>query len=221
MTSPTRFFLALPAIAIVLATACGGNEQNIYIPPSVEPPLPPDESTDDEGSPPNFTSCNQGWFASYYNLPNTHPDVEPEEASLPGLDPAAFDWWDNQYIAYEKYDPSLEFGPNWWPVEEGLQDDPAYFSVKWNAWLRATDDSDVQMVLAGSSDAWVMLGESKEVIASIEGVDEFTVLDVTHRIDSGVYPIQIRYSHRMGSAGFRFRVVQGDVIICFPDFSED
>jgi len=204
-------------LLLAAATSCGG-EVSIYRPP---PPPVVDNvegDVDDVGDPPDFTTCSQGWFASYYNLPPTHPDVEPLAASLPGVDPMTLDWWDAEYIAFEKYDPSLEFGANWWPVDEGIEDDPAYYSVKWNAWLRAYDDSNVEMVLAASSDAWILLND--EVIASVEGSEEFEAITINRQIDSGVYPIEIRFTHRMGAAGFRFRVANGDVLICFPDFGE-
>ena len=40
-------------------------------------------------------------------------------------------------------------------------------------------------------------------------------------IDSGQFPLQVRYAHRSGESGFRFRVLSGDVQICYPDFSDE
>ncbi len=211
----TRFILA--GAVFCAATACAPTDGGFrIIRDTGEFPLPPPPPPDPRGEPPNFTACDQGWFGSYYNLPNTHPDLEPVEPTLPGLDPQLVDWWDDRFVAHQKYDPSLEFGPNWWPVDEGLEADPAYFSVRWRGWVRAAGDQDVRLVLGATSDAWVVLGS--EVVASIESQPEFTVLDVSVVIPSGTHPIEVLYTHRMGTPGFRFRVVEGDVTICFPDF---
>jgi hypothetical protein len=135
------------------------------------------------------------------------------------VDPALLDWWDPDYLSFQDYDGSLDIGSNWWPVDEGLEGDPAYFSVRWTAWLRVwRDDSPVSVQLGAQDDAWILVNEA--VVASLPGVHDFEPQTITLPVVSGQYPIDIRYAHRAGAeSGFRFRIVEGDADICYPDFS--
>ena len=39
-------------------------------------------------------------------------------------------------------------------------------------------------------------------------------------VRSGVYPLDIRFAQRVPrESAFRFRVVSGEMVVCYPDFS--
>ena len=111
--------------------------------PVAEPP-----GRDDEiGDPPEWADCFEGLTGYYANLETTHPDVE---RIVNVSDPTLLDWWEN--IVFDRFDPSLVFGPTWYPVDEGLIDDPDYFAVRWVGWLRVS--------LASVISAWRLTGQN-------------------------------------------------------------
>ncbi|NCG22116.1 MAG: hypothetical protein GWP91_24130 [Rhodobacterales bacterium] len=203
-------------LTMLFLVGCAG-DYAIHKPPVVPPAQPPGLPDQDWGGPPDWQNCQEGFLGRYSNLAFDHPDVEPGlDAEIPD-DPNARDWWDNP--SFQKYDGGLDFGGNWWPVDEGLQADPAYYSVHWVAWLRAFDDTPLEFVLGASDDAWVSLDD--DILAAQPGVHEMASITYNVDVRSGQFPLVIRYAHRAGDSGFRFRVLSGDVAICYPDFSED
>lgn len=205
--------------AALLLLGLGCSDYSVYEPPVVPPAEPPGGEQDDFGDAPDWGDCASGYLGLYYNLPAGHADLEPGEGEG-ALSLESLDWWDDGYLAFERYDPSLDFGASWWPVDEGLAGDPDYFAGRWTAWLRAWSDGEVSLTLGAASDAWVLL--DGEVIASITGSPEFAPQTVTVTLDAGQYPLEIRYAHRVAAtSGFRFRAVEGDTSICYPEFGDD
>lgn len=194
----------------------GCQEYQLYEPPVVPPAQPPAAADDGLGGPPDWQDCTQGFLGRYSNLTVDHPDVEPGEDPMPPAELEALDWWDT--VAFTRYDASLDFGQGWWPVDEGLIDDPAYFSAHWVAWLRAWDDTEIEFILGSQDDSWVILDETE--LASIPGVHDYAQGTFVVNIDSGQYPLQVFYAHRAAESGLRFRVLSGDVSLCYPDFTD-
>ena len=107
----------------------------------------------------------------------------------------------------------------WWPVNDGFAGDPAYFAVRWTAWIRAQGDTTLSMALGAKDDAWVLI--DGEEVATIVGADEFVPELVEVPLDGGQYSIEVRYAHRTGDdSGMLFRVADGNVVICEPEFEE-
>ena len=204
------------AIGAVLAAGCG-QDVGFNVEPPPPPAQPPGDDDDDRGDPPDWENCPQGWRGIYSNLTVDHPDVEPRPNDPPaGTNPEALDWWDRN--AYEKFDPTLDFGQNWWPVDEGLEADPAYFAVFWHAWIRAWDDTDVVISLGAADDAWIYVDEVP--VAEIPGIHDFERQQYTFYLDGGQYPIKAYFAHRgSDNSGFSFRVVSGNASICYPEFT--
>lgn len=175
---------------------------------------PPGEEGDLLGDPPDWNSCPQGLQGYYYNLTGVHPYV------IEGRDGAPIaDLFADADRAFDRYDPSLEWGENWWPVDDGLEGDPEAFSVRWVGWIRGWDDSTLTMVLGATDDAQVLI--DGEVVAEVNGSATLIPNYYTHYLDGGVYPFEVRYAHRTGTSGMRFRLTQGDASICVPSYSED
>jgi len=208
-----------------LALLASCTEYRVHPPAPIPPADPPGTELDAFGDPPDWTTCSEAYLGQYYNLDADHPEVlaEATDTGEPELDPIDLDQtglWEDQDLAYQRYDTSLVFGENWWPVDQDLAEDPSYFSVRWTAWLRARDSDGMQIALGATTDGLVLLDD--QVIASVEGSLDYAPQTLDISLRSGVYPLDVRMAHRAGgNAGFRFRVVSGDVNICYPDFSGD
>lgn len=187
-------------------------------PPPADPPgIDPDA---DFGKPPDWADCAAGYYAQYYNLTADDPIVEPPDDEVAPADPTALDWWDPSRLAYRDFDGTLDIGANWWPVDEGYDQDPAYFTVRWTAWMRVWSGGTMTFTLGSASDGWVLL--DGDVIGAQPGVHPFEPETIAVDVRAGQYPFDVRAAHRGGSdSAFRFRVLTGDVTICYPDFTQD
>ncbi|MEQ1571503.1 MAG: hypothetical protein ABMA64_38100 [Myxococcota bacterium] len=203
-------------IAWVLVAGCG--QEIVYRGQNKVPPAPPPgEVEDDQGEPPDWQNCYQGWRGKYTNLSVHDEFVAPRPTDEPApTDPESFDYWEKP-LAYEKFDPTLDFGQNWWPIDEELEGDPMYFAVHWDAWVRAWSNTEMVFTLGSQDDAWVYV--NGEPIASKPGIQEYVRDEYRVGLEGGQYPIDVWFTHR-GSAqsGFSFRVLSGDLSICYPDF---
>lgn len=215
---------ALLGMGLGLA-AC--SDYRIRTPDPVPPADPPGSETDVFGDPPDWATCSEAYLGQYYNLAYDDPEVVAdgddtggEAPALPFVSIGDSALWDADRAAFQRYDPTLAFGENWWPVDEGLADDPRYFAVRWTAWLRATDSNGAQIALGASTDGFVLLDDT--VVASVQASPTYAPETMSLSIRSGVYPLDVRMAHRAGrEAAFRFRVVSGNVAICYPDFTGD
>lgn len=203
-----------------LALAC--NEYVVHDAPPPPVAEPPGQEIDAQGEPPsNWADCSSGFYGLYFNLPADHPDVEPA-ADTPPPAPNQVDWFTTDHLAFAQYDPTLDFGQNWWPVDDGLEGDPAYFAVSWTAWIRMDDGGPLSFVIGSSDDMWVDVDD--ETIVDRAGVRDFEPETVTSEVslNSGVHPIRVRFAHRSGADnGFRFRVLGDTVTLCYPEFPDD
>jgi len=186
--------------------------------PVATPPAPPDNR---DGDPPDWNDCFQGFLGEYTNLPANHPFVEPDPLLEEGpLDFTTLDWWDQP--SFQQFSPSLDFGSNWWPVDEGLAGDPAYFAVRWNAWIRAWDDTTLEFSLGSADDVWILIND--ELVFSDTGIKNFDPQTYTIDLEAGQYPMEIRFAHRSGESGFRFRVLsprgQDGTSICYAEYDD-
>jgi hypothetical protein len=202
-------------IALV-AAGCGQDLQFVGR-DKVPPAEPPGEEEDTKGDPPDWQNCFQGWRGVYTNLSVHDEFVAPRPDDPPApTEPEGFDYWDKP-IAYEEFDPTLDFGQNWWPVDEELEGDPKYFAVHWDAWIRAWSDTNLSFTLGSQDDAWVYVNE--EPIASRPGIQAYVREPYDVWLEAGQYPIEVWFVHRGSeSSGFSFRVLSGDVSVCYPDF---
>ena len=55
-----------------------------------------------------------GFTGRYYNLPEDHLEVGGAITGIvPGDSPFNHDWYDEQYLAFERIDQNLTFGNSW------------------------------------------------------------------------------------------------------------
>jgi len=205
---------------LLVALAGCNNDYGVHDPDKVPPAQPPGTPDTTQGAPPEWNSCFQGWRGVYYNLRVTddYVDPRPRDPAAPDT-PDAFPYWDLPE-AFQSFDPSLDFGLNWWPVDEGLEGDPKFFAVHWDAWLK-NDGGDFQFLLGSQDDAWVYIkdGGQARLLAARPGIQEYTseVYDIP--LGQQQYPIDVWFIHRGSeNSGFSFRPIGGNVKICYPDF---
>jgi len=197
-------------------TGCTG-DIGIIDQKKVPPAPPPTGDPTTQGAPPVWSSCNQNWRGTYYNLRVTDAYVDPRPADDPAPTvPEDFPYWDHP-SAFQNVDPSLDFGQNWWPVDQGLDGDPKYFAVHWDAWIKVNQSGDFTFLLASQDDSWVYV--DSQLIASKPGIQPFVRDSYTVNLKAGQYPIDVWFIHRGSeTSGFSFRPVSGDFAICYPDF---
>jgi hypothetical protein len=206
-------------ISAILPLLLGCSEQTVRVLDEVPVAAPPGEEADEFGSPPDWADCTSGYAGRYFNLPDSHGDIEPGEDVREADTYDELDWWDAQRLSFERFDPSLDHGSNWWPVDDGLSGDPAYFTSTWVAWIRVWEDTEVAFTAGASDDLWVDI--NGETVIALPGVKEFDPETFTVSLDNGQYPIEVRFAHRSGDSALRFRPLDSSVTICHPDFSED
>lgn len=203
---------------MILLLVWGCSEQTLRTGGPTPIAEPPGETADDIGDPPDWADCTSGYQADYFNLTSAHPDFEPPEDARAADTFDGLDWWDSQYGAFTSFEPSLDLGGNWWPVDEGYAEDPAYFSAYITAWVRVWQDSTVQFVAGAADDMWVSI--NNETVIALPGVKDFESAVYEVDLSSGQYPLEIRFAHRSGDSAIRFRAVDTEQItICYPDFS--
>ena len=201
---------------IIFAILLGCSEYVAIKQRETEPVEPPGENFDPFGDAPEWEGCPYGFFGRYYNLPMSHEAVEPEFEPYPQEDPNLLDWWNDTYLSFERYDPSLDFGQNWWPLDDGFEGDPGYFAVKWSAWIRVFETTDIEFVIGAADDFWLFIDEEPVYVQA--GIHDFESLVTQVPLNDGQYTVEILYAHRSGENGMRFRMLSEQAAICYPEF---
>lgn len=156
-------------------------------------------------SPDTGYGCEPGYLATYYNLPADHPDMESDVTGyIPGDSPANHDWWDAQYYAFEQVDPGLDFGDQWWPVDQGLAGDPQYFSVHWSARVEASATADYLFELGSDDDGWALIDGA--IVGDLGGIHAVEQTTFTVPLSAGAHRLDLYMAERHTSdSGFWFR----------------
>ena len=201
---------------IILSLLLGCSEYVAIKRKETEPVEPPGEDFDPFGDAPEWEGCPHGYFGRYYNLPFQHEDVEPEFEPYPQEDPNLLDWWNEDYLSFERFDPSLDYGQNWWPLDDGFEGDPAYFAVKWTAWIRVFESADIEFVIGAADDFWLYIDD--QLVYFQAGIHDFDSATVPIPLEDGQYKMEMLYAHRSGENGMRFRLLSDEAVICYPDF---
>lgn len=198
---------------IWLLLAC--SDYSVRTGPEVPVAEPPGRGDDEFGDAPSWSDCTQGWQGDYANLDPDDPYVV--DALTAPNDPIELDWWDDP--VFSTFDPVLEFGSGWWPVDEGLADDPGVFAVRWRAWMRVWEPGAVPFVVGAQDDVWVVVGD--DVALSMPGPQpyepdqvELDLSDVPSQV-----PITVYFAHRVSpDSGLRFRPLDPDAVtICLAE----
>ncbi|MEC7947844.1 MAG: hypothetical protein VX265_09775, partial [Myxococcota bacterium] len=69
-----------------------------------------------------------------------------------------------------------------------------------------------------TSDAFVLV--DGRLVASVQASDTFDPVEIPVQLTAGQFPLEVRFAHRMGTAGLRARFASEDAIVCYPDFED-
>lgn len=165
---------------------------------------------------PDWADCTRGWRGQYYNHLDEHPDFGELSPTEPPFDPGLVDWWDPAYGAFERYDATLDIGPGFWPVDQGFPDDPAYFAVRWTAWVYVDEVGPVTAYATASTDLWVEVGE--QPVAQLHSAGEATSEAIALELPLGQSPVTVYFAQRRGESVVALRFVGEGAHFCYPDF---
>ena len=82
------------------------------------------------------------------------------------------------------------------------------------------EDAEVSFTVGSADDLWVDI--NNKTVISMPGIKDFEPETFTVELSSGQYPLAVRFAHRSGESGMRFRPLSVDAVtICYPDFDDD
>ena len=75
-------------------------------------------------------------------------------------------------------------------------------------------------MMGSADDSWLWINNGP--VVELPGIHDFERLRYDIPLQAGQYPIEIWFAHRASElSAFSFRVIEGDVAICYPDFETD
>ena len=183
----------LVVLAAVLQAGCSDGALRMVVDPGA-PPTPTGSTPDPHGEPPDWSDCAPAFHGTYLNT------------AVDGDEPI-------ELLSFERWDPSLDFGGDWWPVDDGLPGDPAGFAVTWRAWLRAWSHTEWQLAVSALDVAEVFIdGE----LVLVEDTGELVPSLASVPLDAGQHTLEVRFEHASEGldGGFSLRPLGGDVSVC-------
>lgn len=189
-------------------------------PPVADPPVSADDR--DWGEPPSWSSCDELWLGRYYNLTADELPVDTAlagDSADTGFDLDALDPWATSRQVFSRWDPTLDQGPGWYPVDQDLPGDPDGFAARWTAWIRVYERGTLTWVFGAASDAWLEVNGETWGELHAQRTAEPDTLEVY--ADPGQYKVELRMLHRLGTPGLTVRLASGDAQICPGDFSTE
>lgn len=155
-------------------------------------------------------SRTPGLLGRYYNLPESHPDVESGstdqnlglvESSLPLRLTAAgeqeyeqFDWWDEQYLSTSRVDESLDWPSDFFPLDEGKPGDPYHFAVHWTATMEVPEDGSYSFATASDDESWVFVDD--QLVVDNGGLHGRTRRSGSADLSAGEHSVDIYFAER-------------------------
>lgn len=208
-----------PAWAWIAVAAAGlGCQKDYRVGLQEEDKVPvaqPDSGAVGEDAP-DWADCTRGWRGQYFNHLEGHADFGELSPTEPPFDPGLVDWWDEGYAAFERYDATLDIGPGFWPVDQGFPDDPAYFAVRWTAWVYVEEAGPVTAYATASTDLWVEV--DGQPVAQLHGDGEAASDTIDLDLPLGQSPVTVYFAQRRGDSAVALRFVGEGANFCYPDF---
>ena len=179
-----------------------------------------------------------GLMGTYYNLPNTHPDMERwitglttgmVESTLTGNTPTLtaygatqvlqWDWWAPQYQVFQRVDSATDlqsnFANTWFPVNTGLPGDPQDFTVHWEGSFYVDADKAYTYSMGSDDDSWLFIDNS--LVLDLGGVHGMSWDNYTVNLTQGWHSIDIFFAERhVVQSGFQLNFFS-DIVPTVPE----
>jgi fibro-slime domain-containing protein len=142
-----------------------------------------------------------GFYGLYYNLPASHPDVETGVKPWTKT-PFQTDWYDPKYFAFDRVDAALNFGAQFFPVNQNQPGDPYYFAVNWRAIIEVPQDDYYTFDLTSDDDSWIYIDGN--LASDLGGIHAEKTDSKKIALLQGYHKIEIYYAERMKSGAAFF-----------------
>jgi fibro-slime domain-containing protein len=172
-------------------------------------------------------SAQAGLTGFYYNLDDTHPDMERwitgldqgyVETALTGATPTLtaygstrvlqWDWWDSQYLVGSRVDSDADlqsnFASGFFPsiVNTGLAGDPYHFAIRWTGKFYVDQDQSYTYSMGSDDDSWLFIDNS--MVLDLGGVHGMSYDNYNVNLTKGYHNIDIFFAERHTSeSGFQ------------------
>ncbi len=158
-----------------------------------------------------------GYHGMYYNLPADHPDVGGSITGyVPGDSPFNHDWYSSKYFSFERMDSNLEFGDNFYPVNDGLPGDPHYFAVHWEAGIYVPQSGNYSFEMGSDDDSWLYIDD--QMVMDLGGIHPMDIFNGSVYLNAGAHRLDIYFAERhLTDSGFYFRFMDDAVIPFYGD----
>jgi fibro-slime domain-containing protein len=151
-----------------------------------------------------------GYAGDYYNLSENHPDMQVDgngqtsglvEETLPirltdkGQERIEqFDWYDSEHHSTSRIDEEIQFGSDFFPLDEGKQGDPYHFAVHWRATIDVPEDGTYSFSTTSDDDSWVFVGG--QLVVDNGGLHARTTRDGAIDLSKGTYNLDVFHAER-------------------------
>ncbi len=146
------------------------------------------------------TITTKNFRGDFFNLPCTHPDIEPTDTSKLGIitgdSPFNHDWFDQKYYVFslDRNDLQINYNLNYFPVNTGLCEDPYYFAVHWHTFIDVTTAGDFTFELGSDDDGWLYIDGVKYIDNG--GIHPITSIQKNVTLSQGPHKIDIYFAER-------------------------